>query len=261
MSASERTSGADAFEARYARLFGERWQPLRAALLAPARQVAFSDCLEKPYYLDAASVEAALALPPLEGESSGSILDMCAAPGGKTLVLASRFPAPARITANELSRDRRSRLLSVLEEHLNGEALARVSVTGRDAARWSRFETDAYDRVLLDAPCSSERHVLSSPVHLAQWSEARVRNLAVRQWALLSGAFLVLRKGGFLVYATCALSPEENDGVVSRLAKKYPNARIVDPRGIGERTEFGTHVLPDRADGAGPIYYALVGKE
>lgn len=261
MSARERASGAEAFDARYARLFGERWPSLRAALLAPARQVAFAETLAAPYYLDAASVEAALALPPLDGDSEGSILDMCAAPGGKTLVLASRFPAPTRITANELSRDRRARLLSVLEEHLGGESLARVSVTGRDAARWSRFETNAYDRVLLDAPCSSERHVLSSPAHLAEWSEARVRNLAVRQWSLLSGAFLVLKNGGYLVYATCALSPEENDGVVSRLARKYPNARVIDSPGIGERTEFGKHVLPDRADGAGPIYYALVAKE
>jgi 16S rRNA C967 or C1407 C5-methylase (RsmB/RsmF family) len=259
-------SGAEAFEAYYEARFADRWQALRAALIEPSRQVTLPPPILKPYWLDAASREAALALPSVD---SGAVLDLCAAPGGKTLVLASRLGEGSTLTANELSRDRRARLIAVLDQHLDGSLRARVSVTGYDGARWSRYEKGAFDRILLDAPCSSERHVLSSPPHLSEWSPARVKNLAQRQWALLSGSWLVLKAGGYLVYSTCALSEVENDGVVERLIKKYPDAAAVLPdfsrtepgyEPMGERTRYGTHILPDRASGAGPIYYALIRK-
>ncbi|HNY15992.1 MAG TPA: SAM-dependent methyltransferase [Treponemataceae bacterium] len=259
-------SGAEAFEAYYQERFADRWPALRAALLAPSRQVTLPPPILKPYWLDAASLEAALALPSVD---SGAALDLCAAPGGKTLALASRLGEGSTLTANELSRDRRARLIAVLDQHLGDSLRARVSVTGYDGARWSRYEKGAFDRILLDAPCSSERHVLSSPAYLAEWSPARVKNLAQRQWALLSGSWLVLKSGGFLVYSTCALSEMENDGVVERLIKKYPDAAAVPPdfsltepgyESMGESTRYGTHILPDRASGAGPIYYALIRK-
>ena len=124
----------------------------------------------------------------------------------------------------------------------------------------SKYETSAYDGILLDVPCSSERHVLSSPPHLAAWSPARIKNLAYRQWALLSGAWLVLKPGGYLVYSTCALSPAENDDVVQKLFQKYDDAIRIESESLGERTQWGVHILPDAAEGAGPIYYAILGK-
>lgn len=267
-----RVSGDVAFESFYGELFGSRWPALRAALLEPVRHVAWGERLLEPYYLDAGSVEAALALPPVV---SGAVLDMCAAPGGKTLILAGRLDAESSLTANEFSRERKNRLIAVLNRHLDRDTLGKVTVTGRDAARWSRYEQDAYDRILLDAPCSSERHVLSAPSFLAEWSPARVKNLASRQWALLSGAFLVLKGGGYLVYSTCALSPQENDGIVERLVKKYPEAMVCDPvvearkfagnvyleSSSAERTAYGRHVLPDTASLSGPLYYSLIRKK
>lgn len=264
MSGRRDTDGASLFESWYSELFGARWPALRAALLEPVRHVSLEGMLLKPYFLDAGSLEAAAALPlPPPG---GKVLDMCAAPGGKTLALALALAgmgdAGTSLVANEYSRDRRSRLISVLDEHLGEGLRALVTVTGHDASRWSRYEQSAYDRILLDAPCSSERHVLSSPSYLSAWTQARVRNLASRQWALLSGAWLVLSPGGYLVYSTCALSQKENDDVVGKLLKKYPDAEIAVPgcETRGERTAYGTHVLPDTSGGAGPLYYALVGK-
>jgi 16S rRNA C967 or C1407 C5-methylase (RsmB/RsmF family) len=131
-----------------------------------------------------------------------------------------------------------------------------------------------FDAIFLDAPCSSERHVLDSPHHLALWTPARIRNLAVAQWALLSAAFRMLNDGGALVYATCALHPDENDGVVNRLLKKFPNARLL-PRAepskaakvffagdlpIPEKTKTGYQVLPDTAHGAGPMFFSCIKK-
>ena len=224
MKRPKQVSGAAAFEAYYSALFGGRWPALREALLQETQPVAFSVRGGKPYYLDQASIYAAQALPPID---EGCYLDMCAAPGGKTLVLASGMGQGAQIQANELSRARRARLLTVLNEHLPPDISARIEVTGYDAATLPRYRQAYYDRILLDAPCSSERHVITDAKYLACWTPARIKILAQRQWALLSAAFLLLKPGGFLVYATCALADAENDGVVQKLLKKYGNAAVV----------------------------------
>ncbi len=140
--------GDSAFQARYAELFGERWPDLAAALRAEADRVAFDAGGKEPYYLDSASIFAARALEVPEAgrsfDASGAsgagalILDACAAPGGKSLVIASRMPAGARLVSNELSADRRRRLKDVLDRHLGLEARRRVEVWGRDAASLCR---------------------------------------------------------------------------------------------------------------------------
>ena len=262
----KQTKGAAAFEAYYSDLFGNRWPILKAALLQETQPVAFSVGGGMPYYLDQASIYAAQALPPID---EGAYLDMCAAPGGKTLVLASRMGPDAQIQANELSRARRARLLTVLEEHLPPDIGSRIDVTGYDAATLPRYRRLCYDRILLDAPCSSERHVITDAKYLACWTPARIKMLAQRQWALLSAAFLLLKQGGFLVYATCALADAENDGVVQKLLKKYGEAAAVHNGTaagsnikpvLGEKTLFGCRFLPDTCGGAGPLYFSLIEK-
>ena len=127
-----------------------------------------------------------------------------------------------------------------------------AAVGGRDSER-GRFAA-----ILLDAPCSSERHVLGSEKALAAWTSARPRFLAKRQWALLSSAFLLLQNGGSLVYATCALSPEENDAVVLRLLEKYKDAALPESPAFteGEATKHGRIILPDRSGGMGTMFVA-----
>jgi 16S rRNA (cytosine1407-C5)-methyltransferase len=211
--------------------------------------------------MDRASV---LAAESLRLPEDGLILDACAAPGGKSLVLAGRMARGARLLCNELSRERRRRLESVLDEHLDEENRRRVSVSGFDAAKagGKKGEWNRFDAILLDAPCSSERHVIQSPKALAEWKPARPRSLAARQWSLLSAAFLLLKSGGCLVYATCALSPEENDGPVSRLLEKYAGEAELDEVdfALGEKTRFGRLILPDESGGMGPMYVARVRK-
>ena len=251
-----------AFEDHYEKLFGDRWALLRESLLLPAASVSYSDGLIKPYMLDRASVLAALSLrlPPC-----GTVLDACAAPGGKSLVLASRISGETRLLCNELSAERLRRLKNTLNEHLDGEKLRQVSVSGFDAASLGgrKSEWDRFDAILLDAPCSSERHVIQSPKALAEWTQARPRFLSRRQWSLLSAAFLLLKPGGSLVYATCALTPEENDGPVSRLLEKYARAIELDEPDFaeGEKTKYGRLILPDVSSGMGPMYVARFRKK
>jgi 16S rRNA (cytosine1407-C5)-methyltransferase len=297
-----------AFEAHYRALYGSRWAELRESLLAPARAVPYDEGLVRPYMLDYASVLAARSLRlsweagiPREAQfppgtmfpveagppAAAEILDACAAPGGKTLVIAGRM-GEGKLLANEFSTERRRRLQAVLDEHLGPEKRALVRVSGFDAAAAGarRGEWGRFDGILLDAPCSSERHVLGDPTALGRWTPARPRFLARRQWSLLSAAFLLLKPGGSLVYATCALDPRENDGVVRRLFEKYgaplretakgaagkeaateriaPGKTAVEGTLVldrpdfaeGEATEYGRIILPDRAGGMGPLYVA-----
>jgi 16S rRNA C967 or C1407 C5-methylase (RsmB/RsmF family) len=248
------------FDEYYAGVFRERWPSLRAALEKDPAPAAFSRGLLAPYFLDAASLAAAQAL----GESAGSrVLDMCAAPGGKTLVLASTLGPEGRITANERSAQRRRRLLAVLDTHLPPEIRSRVGVTGRDAARWGLYEQNVYHSVLLDAPCSSERHIILNPKHLDFWSPARIRHLAQQAYAMLLAALAAAVPGGRVLYSVCALCDEEGDGVIRRARERLPGGfTVMETRCAipSERTLFGRKILPDTADGAGPMYFALLKK-
>jgi len=257
----------DAFEGYYRNIWGSRWEKLRESLLSPASLVPYGEGLVKPYMMDRASILAALSL---RLPSSGIILDACAAPGGKSLVLASRMTGDTRLLCNELSSERRRRLSTVLDEYLDGETRRRATVSGFDAGKLGgrKSEWERFDAILLDAPCSSERHVIQSEKALAEWTPARPRSLSQRQWALLSAAFLLLKPGGSLVYATCALSPEENDRPASRLLEKY--AGNITPDGPdfkgtgftgGEKTQFGHLILPDESGGMGPMYVARFRKK
>ena len=297
-------TGADGFESFYASFFGTRWQPLKKALAQEALYVRLDFSREgeetQPYFIDAASVAAALCLPVcrLDGNGNGGlakVLDLCAAPGGKSLVLAGGLGGDGQLFSNELSPDRKARLDKVLSDSLPASLRNRGTTSCSDGATWCRRETESFSAILLDAPCSSERHVLADDKYLSQWSASRIKSLVSRQWALLSSAWRLLVPGGFLLYATCALAPDENDGVASRLLKKFPDVcsirkadelsgifeerlasfsgAILAPDGGSaeglvrqvfrgaEETELGRQVLPDSGGGAGPLYFALFRKD
>lgn len=269
--------GEEAFEDYYSAIYGQRWPALKAALLKESQPKAFKAYDGgSEYYLDAASVLAALSLPV---KNAQNILDMCAAPGGKSLVLASRMNGGASLRCNERSFDRCMRLRKVIADHLPQETQERVKISCGDGALLCKKESALYDAILLDAPCSSERHVLNDPKYLAEWSPARVKSLAMQQWALLSSAYRLLASGGFLLYSTCAINPSENSQLAQRLLKKFPEARalpmkelLAQQKEAGEAVkglfdldflpkfevqELGFSILPDVQDGAGPIYFCL----
>mgnify|MGYP006266076041 CR=1 FL=1 len=256
----------EAFDSYYQELYPERWPALREALLGEGRYEALEEGLLQAYYLDPASAAVARLLP-LEADSRQlRLLDACAAPGGKTLVLLQRLQggdgAQAQLVANERSAGRRARLHRVLQTHVPPELLAAVTVTGHDATRWGLYEQDAYDGILLDVPCSSERHVLQSPRHVREWSPKRSDRLAKQAVAMLAAMIDALRPGGAVVYSTCALTPRENDAVVARVLERRGERVQLLPVELpfGEATEQGVQVLPDRSGGAGPMYAALLRK-
>lgn len=267
--------GADGFEQYYAGLFGSRWTALKNALSGEPPYAEWKAGGRESYFLDTASVRAAVSLPL---KDAGRILDLCAAPGGKTLVLASLMADTAGLSSNERSPERKQRLVRVCDACLPESIRARVTVSCSDGALWCTRQTECFDAILLDAPCSSERHVLADNKYLSQWSPARIKTVAMEQWALLSSAYRMLAPGGYLLYSTCALSPAENDGMIERLFKKFDDAGRAfggeippyDQLSVArfcsvqlpsaEKTQFGFHILPDMQGGAGPIYFSLIVK-
>ena len=252
-------AGGDAFESHYQVLFGSRWAALRTSLLQSPHRVAFSEGLLRPYYLDEASLFAAASLPLADGDR---VVDFCAAPGGKSLVLARRLPPAATLTCNERSASRRARLHRVLDRHLPPDLRVRIDVTAHDATRWGMLRPKSCDRILLDVPCSSERHVISDPTHLERWSPSRSRHLAIQAFAMLASAIDALADGGTVLYVTCALAPAENDEVVGKAFRKRADCITLLPLQLpwGELTRYGVHVLPDNAAGRGPLYVCLLRK-
>ena len=273
----EKLSGAEGFEQYYSNLYGSRWQSLKEAFFKDNSAVSYHvPGAEKEYFLDSASVLAALSLP-LKGAEN--ILDLCAAPGGKTLVLASRMDDEAKLSSNERSPERKHRLSTVVQTCLPAEISERITVSCSDGATWCKRQTECFDRILLDAPCSSERHVIADPKYLNTWSLSRIKTVTMEQWALLSSACRLLEVGGILLYSTCALCPQENDEMIEKLFKKFnkkENAftlleasprveeiesccNIVLP-GF-EKTKYGYQILPDKEGGAGPIYFSILQKQ
>ncbi|OHD12800.1 MAG: RNA methyltransferase [Spirochaetes bacterium GWB1_48_6] len=250
--------GPRGFDTFYKSHFGDRWEGLKASLMEETKPVGFEEGLLTTYFLDEASIFCARTL---EVQPDDLVLDLCAAPGGKTLVIASCLGPEGQLVSNEKSPDRKRRLQKVLSEHL-GETQRKVRVTGFDATRWGLYEQGLYDRVLLDAPCSSERHVIHSKTHLDLWSPARTKHLAIQSFSLLAAGLEALKPGGVLVYSTCALSPLENDGVIEKLFKKREGQFKLETIefSFGEKTKYGILILPDQCQGRGPLYMAKISK-
>ncbi|HZJ87825.1 MAG TPA: RsmB/NOP family class I SAM-dependent RNA methyltransferase [Sphaerochaeta sp.] len=253
---AKRTPALD-FDSYYRLQYGERWDALRTALGQTREPIAFTDGLVQPYYLDAASVLAAQSLGVQRGDR---VLDMCAAPGGKTLVLASALAGEGTLVANDRSANRRARLRTVLNEHLSEEFRAPITITSHDSTKWSLYEQDAYDKILLDAPCSSERHVLSDTKALAQWSPSRPKRLAITQFAMLAAALDAAVVGGLILYVTCSINSGENEAVIEKLAKRRSGRFVTEPLTISQAEDrsYGAIILPDRAEGMGPLYLCLL---
>ncbi|CEI86335.1 hypothetical protein RMCBS344292_00777 [Rhizopus microsporus] len=210
------------------------------------------------YILDAGSV---LATEALDIQPDDHVLDLCAAPGGKTLSILQRLDKQyGRLTSNEIASDRRRRLRQVIESYLPPDVLADVStVVGRDGTRYYG-EPEQYDKVLLDAPCSSERHLLHDEKEFELWTPKRTQMNAKRQFSLLKAAVHAARVDGLILYGTCSISSLENDKVIEKMIKKgkIPVEPVKMKWAIGERTKYGWIILPDKTDGWGPLYFALL---
>ncbi len=168
----------------------------------------------KIYQQNLSSMVPAIVLGPQPGEY---VLDACAAPGSKTTQMAGMMKAQGDLVAVEAVKSRFFRLKSVVE--LLGAS--NVVCKFCDIRRFKASDDRLFDRILVDAPCSSEgRFRQDNPKSTAYWSLRKVKEMSFKQKGILMSASRLLKPGGVLVYATCTFSPEENEEVVDWFLRK-----------------------------------------
>lgn len=172
------------------------------------------------YYLQEPSAMApAEILSPQPGEA---VLDLCAAPGGKTTHLAALMQNRGLLVAND-THPRRVRALAMNLERCGVTCAVVLNETPeRLAARWPGY----FDRVLVDAPCSGQGMFRKSKPARAEWQPGRVKTDATRQGAILDAAAQLVCPGGVIVYSTCTFEPDENEGNIARFLQRHTDLEL-----------------------------------
>lgn len=278
--------------------------------------------LHSHWNLDAASVLAAHLLNVQQGDN---VLDLCAAPGGKSISLAQNIwnnhhadesqakskalqqerPQQGTLHSNEADIPRQRKLAENLRAYLpktlfDTQKISTLRIDGTSPK--AHYElvvktpdgTVRYDRVLVDAPCSSERHIIHAHAsarlggreapEMANWRPGSSKRLAETQLRLLMTGLRVAKVGATIVYATCSIEPTENDGVIEKMLSQIEKERKkgikwcvkvdfgVDEsnatleteleKNWAEKTKHGWIVLPDHPSGGkwGPLFFAVLTK-
>ena len=167
------------------------------------------------------------------------VLDLCAAPGGKSSQLASLLQGRGFLISNEIVPGR----AKILSQNMERMGLANGIVVNHSPEELSGRFSGCFDLIVADAPCSGEGMFRKDEDTVTQWSPENVDMCAQRQKDILTDAFSMLAPGGILIYSTCTFAPAENEGVVLWALRTYPELTVLpaDPQG---------HFVPGRPDWA-----------
>ncbi len=188
------------------------------------------------------------------------VLDVCAAPGGKSTQLAARIGEEGLLVANEFVPSR----AKILQSNIERLGVKNAVVTNTDAAHLAAWYVGAFDVVLVDAPCSGEGMFRKNSLAIEEWSEENVAMCASRSLEILENAETCLRNGGLLIYSTCTFSVEENEGLVARFLSAHENYEILPlANGVHEMTSRGIVIDGCREDTSrcGRCYPHITGGE
>ena len=161
------------------------------------------------------------------------ILDMCAAPGGKTTLYASIVGSEGLVVANEPDRRR----VNVLADNVRKWGIGNTVVTCNEPARVAAFSR-WFDVVAVDAPCSGEGMFRKDEIARRDWSLSNVKMCAVRQMEILREAWRALRPGGTLIYSTCTFNSTENEGTLERFLSEF-GSEVAEPRKVQCHKSWG----------------------
>ena len=156
-----------------------------------------------------------------------NILDLCAAPGGKSTLLAAAMPEDSLLIANEVVFKR----AKILRENLSRWGSVNCVVTSSAPKAFARLK-DSVDVLVVDAPCSGEGLFRKNARAITQWSVANVRACALRQKQIVADSLPCLRAGGTLIYSTCTYTTEENEAIISWLLKVFPELELYPKKGL-----------------------------
>lgn len=176
------------------------------------------------YYIQEASAMIPASLcPPAPGEK---VLDLCAAPGGKTTQLAAAMRGQGLLVANEINFSR----ASVLSQNVERMGIKNAVVTCHAPHELAEHFSLFFDKIVVDAPCSGEGMFRKEEQALSMWSRENVDLCAARQKDILESAARMLAPDGYLTYSTCTFAPEENEGVILSFLRSHPEFEVIEPK-------------------------------
>ena len=188
------------------------------------------------YYIQEPSAMAPVTL--LSPQPGERILDLCAAPGGKSTQIASAMEGEGLLVTNEIHPAR----AKILSENVERMGIRNACVLNETPEHLADIFEEYFDRILVDAPCSGEGMFRKNEVACEEWSPENVQLCADRQDGILECAARMLVPGGRLVYSTCTFAPAENEGSISRFLAKHEEFEIVPI----DKKELG---IPEGCDG------------
>lgn len=204
-------------------------------------------------------------------ETDWKILDMCAAPGGKSSQLKNKLGENGLLVSNEIIPSR----CKILTGNIERLGLRNTVTTCMDTGRLANAFPKTFDMIMVDAPCSGEGMFRKEQIAIDEWSYENVLKCAERQAEILDNAVKCLKDGGYIVYATCTFSLEENEMTIDRFLENHPDFEImaVDPTvakfttdGIKfegckcENISYARRFYPHRAKGEGQFMALLHNK-
>ena len=196
------------------------------------------------------------------------ILDMCAAPGGKSSQLKNKLGEKGVLVSNEIIPTR----CKILTGNVERLGLLNTVTTCMDTSRLAENFPKTFDMIMVDAPCSGEGMFRKEEIAITEWSTENVRKCAERQADILDNAVKCLKDGGYIVYATCTFSLEENEMTVDAFLTKHPEFEIIpvtkqvfdsSERGIAfegcnnENLEYAARFYPHKNKGEGQFCAVL----
>lgn len=183
------------------------------------------------FYLQEPSASSAVEI--LDVQEDDYVLDLCAAPGGKSTQIASHLKS-GYLVSNEIDAKRAQILLSNIERM----GVKNVAVTNSSVDKLAKVFDCCFDKILVDAPCSGEGMIKKHDIALNHWSIENIELCAARQKEILEYAYSMLKPGGTLVYSTCTYALEEDEDVVLSFLEKHEDIQLVDPEVLWGRKGF-----------------------
>nr|WP_292167516.1 RsmB/NOP family class I SAM-dependent RNA methyltransferase [Butyrivibrio sp.] len=174
------------------------------------------------YYIQEPSAMSPVAY--LDPKPGQRVLDLCAAPGGKSTQIAGRMQGRGILVSNEINAGRAKILSENIERMGIGNAMVLNETPQNLSARFEGW----FDRILIDAPCSGEGMFRKNEDAVTNWSPENVRLCADRQDEILDNAASMLAPSGRLVYSTCTFAPDEDEGTIYRFLLRHPEFRVVE---------------------------------
>ncbi len=155
-----------------------------------------------------------------------TVLDLCAAPGGKSSQIACKLQGSGLLISNEIIPSR----AKILSQNIERMGVRNCVVLNQSPSDLAKRLKGVFDRILVDAPCSGEGMFRKNPLAVDEWSPANVENCKQRQLDILDSAVEMLKDGGVIVYSTCTFSKQENEEVIDEFLQKYEDFEVAESK-------------------------------